>query len=301
MRHDVPNPFMAQCPDGPCPGADATHGADPIEARLLAEFLGEQGGADEARVAEVLRRRIDLDEPVAYITGKAYFWTLELEVSPDVLIPRPCSEILVETAVGHLRKADEPTANADTEASQIIDLGTGTGCLLLAALSECQAARGLGVDLSPAAIRIAARNAERAGLQDRVALANLDFTSPTLAADLAASMPLPGQPARVLMSNPPYITTGEMLDLDPSVRDHEPHLALEGGADGLACYRAIADQIPSLLDAGVLEKGSAIVLEAGSTQALRIAALICEKSPSSTVEIRRDLSGIDRCVKVTLA
>mmetsp|Transcript_10246 Transcript_10246/g.20072 ORF Transcript_10246/g.20072 Transcript_10246/m.20072 type:complete len:302 (+) Transcript_10246:464-1369(+) len=268
------------------------------EARLLADYLHETGHTSDRDVGEVLRRRIELDEPVAYITSKAFFWTLDLRVSRDVLIPRPCSEVLVDTAVSHLRQTTGST-NCETSSNAIVDLGTGSGCLLLATLSECRRAVGVGVDVSKGALAVAKDNARTNKLSDRTRFLLHDFTQDSLADSLLEAI-TPHHPAQVLLSNPPYIRQAEIQDLAPAVKKFEPHLALVGGEDGLDCYRAIARQVDPLLEVGILDKGSALILEAGDTQAADIADIMKGQVPASTIDIIKDLAGFDRCVKVTL-
>jgi len=184
-------------------------------------------------------------EPMALILGRQGFWTLELEVSRDTLIPRADSETVVEAALA---------AHADPRL--VLDLGTGTGCLLLAVLAERQAAWGLGIDLSPEAAALAARNACANGLAARAAFLCADWNTAIIGRfDL-------------VLSNPPYIPTADLDGLMPEVAAHEPSRALDGGGDGLAAYRRIAAALPMLL-----APGGVAVLELGIGQADSVAAL----------------------------
>jgi release factor glutamine methyltransferase len=210
--------------------------------------------------------------PLAQITGRAGFWTLELEVSPETLIPRADSEALIEAV---LESGRQP--------ARILDLGTGTGCLLLAALSEFPAARGLGVDLRPAAAALAARNAERNGLGDRAAF---------LAGDWATA--LTGR-FDLILSNPPYIESAAIPGLMPEVARHEPASALDGGADGLDAYRAILADLPRLLAPGGLA-----VLELGAGQAEAVGAL-AQAQGLRLAGLRADLGGIARAIILELS
>ena len=221
----------------------------------------------DAFTALVGRRRAG--EPVAYITGRRAFWTIELEVGPGVLIPRPDSETLVEAAVEHFRgRAPE----------RILDLGTGPGTLLLAALDQWPKALGLGVDASEAALSYARRNAERLGLAGRAELRLGDWTAG-----------LEG-PFDLILCNPPYIEAGEPLMRD--VAEWEPHEALFAGEDGLDAYRRLAPAIPPLLAPGGLA-----CLEVGAFQASAVAALF--EARGLAVSRRTDLSGHVRCLALT--
>jgi release factor glutamine methyltransferase len=214
-------------------------------------------------------------EPLAYLTGRRGFWNFDVEVSPDTLIPRPDSETLIDSA-----KAALPETAA---VSRILDLGTGTGCLLLAALIEFPAAFGVGTDRVPAAAALAARNAAHLGLASRAAF---------LAADWAA--PLSGK-FDLILCNPPYIESGTIPTLMPEVARHEPHTALDGGPSGLDAYVRLLPELPSLLS----PQGRAI-LELGQGQAPQVAAL-AHKAGFRHAETRADLSGIDRALVLRLS
>ncbi len=184
--------------------------------------------AERARLESKLSRRA-AHEPVSRIVGRRHFWTLDLAVSPDTLDPRPDTESLIETVVAAIPDRKTPLT--------ILDLGTGTGALLIALLSEYPEATGIGVDLSEGALATARINAESHGLGDRAAFAAGHWT------DGVAG------PFDVIVSNPPYIDSGDLAGLPPEVREHDPMLALDGGADGLDAYRAIIPAIPHLLGA----------------------------------------------------
>ncbi|HUD51196.1 peptide chain release factor N(5)-glutamine methyltransferase [Parvibaculum sp.] len=180
-------------------------------------------------------------EPVSRILGTREFWGLAFEITPATLDPRPDSETLVETALELLR---------DSEAPAILDIGTGTGCLLIALLHERKDATGIGVDISEAALAVAARNAVANGCDGRAAFRRASWAEGI------------DTPFDLVISNPPYIVAGTIGTLDPEVRGFDPHLALDGGADGLDAYRALADVLPRLLRA----EGH-VVVELGQGQA----------------------------------
>ncbi len=210
--------------------------------------------------------------PMAHILGRKAFWTLDLAVTPDVLIPRPETEHLVEALLAaHCHRRDGGPA-------AILDLGVGSGAILLAVLSECPHAFGVGVDRSSAALNVARANARAVGLAGRTGWVCADWTAP-----IAGRFDL-------IAANPPYIASKDMASLDRSVAEHEPHLALDGGPDGLDAYRAIA---PAAL--GLLRHGGAVGVEVGQGQADAVACLF---SAAGLVEVKvcQDLAGIDRVV-----
>jgi release factor glutamine methyltransferase len=215
----------------------------------------------------LLQRRL-AHEPVAYITGSKAFWTLDLHVTPDVLIPRPDSETLIEAAIAHFGGGAPAT---------MLDLGTGSGALLLAALDQWSEAWGLGIDRSAAALAVARGNAERLGLGDRAC-----FVQGSWADALGARFDL-------ILCNPPYIEVGAALP--PQVAAHEPASALFAGPDGLDDYRRIAPQLARLL-----APGGIAVLEIGGTQADQVSALL--RAEGLRTNVVKDLAGLDRCVAV---
>jgi len=209
-------------------------------------------------------------EPLALILGRQGFWTLELNVSRATLIPRPDSETLIEAALAAVPDR--------ARVKDVLDLGTGTGALLLAALGEFSGAWGLGVDRSPEACALARDNAARAGLQNRSAFVCGDW-----GACLARKFDL-------VLVNPPYIRTADLPGLMPEVAAFEPALALNGGADGLAAYRALLPQLAHLLG----ERGLAVV-EVGSGQAADVERLAAASGLAACGR-RADLADIDRAV-----
>jgi release factor glutamine methyltransferase len=206
---------------------------------------------------------------MAYILGEREFWSLPLFVGPGVLVPRPETETLVEAALEAFPDRTAPL--------RILDLGTGSGCLLLALLREYPNASGVGVDRSAEALAHATLNARRHGLADRALLVRGDWGR-----GLAESFEL-------IVANPPYVASGELAELAPEVARYEPRAALDGGADGLDAYRAILPDLPRLLaPAGVA------CLEIGAGQATALAALA--EVGGFRVAVRPDLAGIPRCL-----
>jgi len=187
--------------------------------------------AERTRI-QGIARRVAAREPLSRIVGHREFWGLEFMLSRDTLDPRPETETVVEAVLARLSDRGKPY--------RFLDLGTGSGCLLLALLSEYPKASGIGVDVMPGAAATARRNAERLSTHDRAS-----FIAGDWGAALAGGFD-------VVVANPPYIASAELAQLPPEVRDHDPHRALDGGADGLAAYRAIAGELARLLMPGGL-------------------------------------------------
>jgi release factor glutamine methyltransferase len=228
---------------------------------------------ESARLEEFARRRL-VGEPVARILGEKEFWGLPLQLSPATLVPRPDTETVVELALELLRAG----GNLDRRL-RIADLGTGSGAILLALLSELPAAQGFGTDISQAALQTAGANAARAGLSDRATFIACDYAS-----GLAG-------PFDLIVSNPPYIRSADIDGLTPEVRNHDPLAALDGGADGLDAYRALIPQA-----AGRLAAGAALVVEAGEGQGVQIQALMTAAGLMPVIAPKADLAGIPRAV-----
>jgi release factor glutamine methyltransferase len=229
---------------------------------------------DEAARIEAFARRRLAGEPVARIIGEREFWGLPLQLSPATLVPRPDTETVVELALELLGAGGDLTRSL-----RIADLGTGSGAILLALLSELPAARGFGTDISEAALRTAAANAACAGLSDRATFIACDY-----ARGLSGSFDL-------IVSNPPYIRSADIGGLAAEVRDHDPLAALDGGADGLDAYRALIPQA-----AGLLAPGAALVVEAGQDQSGPIQALMTAAGLTPATAPKADLAGIPRAV-----
>ena len=250
-------------------------GAGNDARRLLAHALGQEAGRltlvlpepvdpeAAARFDNLITRRA-AREPVSHLTGKRMFYGREFAVTPDVLDPRPETETLIEAALA------QPF-------ERLLDLGTGTGCILLTLLAESQGAWGLGVDVSPAALDVAARNRAMLGLSECALLRQSDWF-----AEVDGSFDL-------IVSNPPYIADHEMTALAPELA-HEPRLALTDEADGLSAYRAIAASAGQFL-----EPGGRRLVEIGWQQAFPVAVLMREGGLSDVVVIQ-DLDGRDRAV-----
>jgi release factor glutamine methyltransferase len=257
-----------------------------LDARLLiAETLkldpaqvfargDEHIDADQAAALEAIKSRRLAHEPVGRILGRREFYGREYLLGPATLEPRPDSETLVDAALKH-RRVKQP--------ARILDLGAGTGCLLLSILGEWPEATGIGVDLSHDAVDVARTNAERLDLASRAVFQTGDWCA-GLACDFS-----------MIVSNPPYIATAELAALAPEVQLFDPRLALDGGGDGLAAYRAF---LPKLADH--LAPGGVVLLEVGIDQADSV-AMLCMKQGFRKTAFHRDLAGIARVVEATVA
>jgi len=233
----------------------------------------EQAEAIDALAARRLRR-----EPVARIFGHKEFWSLSLQIGPAVLVPRPETETVVEAALDAVARGAPPMTQL-----RILDIGIGSGALLLALLSELANAVGTATDISAAALDVARANAERSGLAGRCTF---------IACDIAAGVP---GPFDLIVSNPPYVVHGEIASLPPEVRDYDPALALDGGADGLDGYRAIAAQAR-----GLLAPGGKLIVELGAGQEATVRALFT-KAGLTAAAVLNDLAGIPRALTATVA
>jgi len=226
-------------------------------------------GTTRARLEQLVARRLQ-HEPFSRLRGMREFWSLEFALSAETLDPRPDSETLIEAALAHLPNRDAPL--------QVLDLGTGTGCLLLALLSELPNAAGLGIDILPGAVESARRNAARLGFGSRAQFELRDWRGE-----------ITGK-ADVILANPPYIRSEDIQSLAPEVAAFEPLVALDGGMDGLDAYRALAPIVPMMLT-----RGGLACIELGLGQAESVTRLLVE-SGLIINEIRRDLSGVERCL-----
>jgi release factor glutamine methyltransferase len=246
-------------------GRDLT-GVIAAAARLLT--------ADEAaRLEDYARRRL-AGEPVARIIGVKEFWGLPLLISPATLVPRPDTETVVEAALEIL-----PRESRGGHVIRIADLGTGSGAILLALLSELPDAFGVGTDISVAALRTARANATDLGFASRAAF---------VACDYAAAL---SGPFDLMVSNPPYIRSADIAALDAEVREHDPHRALDGGVDGLDVYRLIVPEAARLL-----KPGGALIVEVGRGQSGEVEELIAAAGLMPGDAPKSDLAGIRRAV-----
>ncbi len=262
-------------------------GTPDLDARLLvAHVLGcdpgdvilhderAVGPEIEAAAVALAERRI-AGEPVARIVGHKEFYGLDLKLTPATLVPRPETETLVDVALGLVERRWGRDA-----AVRIVDVGTGSGAILLALLSELPNAQGLGTDISLEAVATARDNARRLGLLGRAGFVVGDWLEPVAA------------PVGVIVANPPYIQSDAIAGLAPEVRDHDPGRALDGGGDGLEAIRVILSCLP-----GVLSEDGAALIEIGAGQGEAVRALAAAARLAARLE--PDLAGIDRVAVVT--
>ena len=240
---------------------------------MIAQASRRLTSAEAALLAQYAQRRI-AGEPVARILGEKEFWGLPLQLSSATLVPRPDTETVVELALELLRAR----GNLDRPL-RIADLGTGSGAILLALLSELPATQGFGTDISEHALRTAGANAARAGLSYRATFIACDYAS-----GLSGAFDL-------IVSNPPYIRTADIDGLATEVRDHDPLAALDGGADGLDAYRALIPQAT-----GLLAPGGWLVVEAGQGQSGPIETFMTNAGLTPAAAPKADLAGIPRAV-----
>lgn len=241
-------------------------------AALLADRELYASEAIEARLNEYLARMLR-GEPLAYILGRWSFYGMELIVTPDVLIPRDDTMAVTDLAIDTLRTLEQP--------ARVLDLCTGSGCIGLAIAHHLDRCNVTLCDVSPKALAVAKQNIAALRLKSRVTAFEADVTKP-------ASRFL-GQ-FDLIVANPPYVTRAEMLQLQPSVREFEPHLALDGGADGLDFYRAIVDNFSC-----ALKKGGFLCLEFGFGQYMAVGMLL-ESSGYTDIRFRKDALGVIRAV-----
>ena len=259
-----------------------------VDARLLlghalrldrAQLIAQSDRLLESRevdaVSALAARRLKR-EPVARIQGAKEFWSLPLTVTPDVLVPRPDTETVVEAALDFVARGA-----LRMKKLRILDIGTGSGAILLALLSELPNAVGTGTDISGAAAEVARANAERNKLATRC-----DFVVCDIAAGVQGKFDL-------IVSNPPYVARGDIATLAAEVRGYDPAIALDGGNDGLTAYRAIAAEAPRLL-----AEGARLIVELGAGQEPAVATLFTNAGLRVT-GVRNDLAGIPRALSVT--
>lgn len=209
-------------------------------------------------------------EPVSRILGEKPFWKHSFVISQETLDPRPDTEVLVESILKNFNK---------DERLNILDLGTGSGCILISLLNEFINACGVGVDISADAVKTASLNSKNIGVHNRINLINASWDNLVLSDNFD-----------IVVSNPPYIETSEILELEPEVKDYDPVIALDGGHDGMDCYRQITALLPK-----ILKKGGWVFFEIGYNQAQDVKDVLA-KGGFFVVETVKDLTGCDRCV-----
>lgn len=243
--------------------------ADVTRTEIITDPYRELTPAQESLLDDYLARRARR-EPVSHIIGRKGFWKILLQVNKNVLTPRPETEVIVDEVLKAFPESIE---------FQMLDLGVGSGTILLAVLAERPAAKGLGIDVSEEALAVARENAANLDLNTRTALLRGDWTAGLGDAGFD-----------LVVSNPPYIATHVIETLEPEVRDHEPRLALDGGADGLDAYRLLAPEILR-----VLKPGGMFAVEIGFDQAKDVEALF-RQAGGSGVRTVKDLSTHDRVI-----
>jgi release factor glutamine methyltransferase len=253
-----------------------------IDARLLVEAAAGVSrtdlvadpyrplSAEQVETLDVYVERRSRREPVSHILGRKGFWKIMVQVNAHVLTPRPETEVIVDHALRAFEAHERFT---------VLDLGVGSGAILLAILAERPAARGVGVEVSDDALAVARENAANLGLERRTALLRGDWTGGLADAEYD-----------LVVANPPYIRSADIADLDPEVRDHEPHLALDGGEDGLRDYRTLAPEVLR-----VLKPGGLFLVEIGHDQGEAVCDLF-HAAGGQGVGVLKDLSNRDRVV-----
>jgi len=256
-----------------------------LDARiLLAGVLGCEAGAvlfydknltpaQSQRFFSMIDQRVN-HKPVDKILGTKGFYKYDFQVDGHVLSPRPDTEVLVEAAIEYIRLHD---------VGKILDLGAGSGCILLSILSEFPDLKGMGIDVSQPALDVAQKNAAILQVAERVEWKRLSWFSDSFVGDV-------GETFDVIVSNPPYIPNKEIDELDEEVKNYDPLAALDGGEDGLESYRRLAQVMPLLLN----ENGT-VFLEVGKGQAAEVGCLFCGYG-LKLIQIIKDLGGIERCV-----
>jgi release factor glutamine methyltransferase len=244
---------------------------------------------------EALLRRREQREPVAYLTGHKEFFGLDFAVNPHVLIPRPETELLVETAlelsIVNYHHPGEHTLSitnyqdhkGTTSPITIADVGTGSGCIAVALAKHLPQAAIFAIDLSPEALKLAQHNTRRHGVDNQITF---------LLGHLLESLP---QPVDLLVSNPPYVSRPELVAAQPEVSQFEPRLALDGGPDGLQVIRQLLSQAKAKL-----KPGASLLIEIGSAQGQAVRQLAGDHFPEATIQIKPDLAGLDRLLVVKM-
>lgn len=243
---------------------------DSQDTALLSAELSEK---QESLLHDLVIRRTQKHEPLDKIIGTKGFYKYDFAVNENVLSPRPDTEILLEEALNL----------SQNKQVSILDLGTGSGCILLSLLKENPQALGVGVDISDKALQVARQNAKNLGVEMQVVWKNLSWDEDDFLAQLQDEFD-------IIVSNPPYIADEEIPFLEPEVKNYDPILALSGGKDGYVAYRRLAELTPKLL-----KKGGYLLLECGINQARQVADIFM-KEGLSLCKIAKDLQNIERCV-----
>ncbi len=256
-----------------------------LEARLMLAHIKQCAASEiysdinldepqQKQLKAVLNRRLN-HEPLDKILGTRSFFKYDFKVNADVLSPRPDTETLVESVLETYADRNRPL--------NLLDLGTGSGCIIESLLGEYPNANGLAVDISAKALSVAQQNAESLGLSNRLNFLQADW----FASDFVQKI---NRKFEIIVTNPPYIPTADIEKLDIEVKNHDPHAALDGGADGFSSYRRLAEVVPQLLT-----DGGYVFIEAGIGQAEKIAQIFTTGGLHLQA-IKTDLSGIQRCV-----
>ncbi len=243
--------------------------------KLYTDYHRELKSEQLAQYRELVKRAAE-DEPIAYLTGKAPFFNLEFEVSRDVLIPRPDTETLVENVLQLAR------ITSGLEAPRVLDLCTGSGCIAAAIAFHLKGATVVAIDSSPAAAQVGKRNIDRHGLSNRVTVETGDLFEPL-------SRLVDAKQFDLIVANPPYISTSQIDSLDRSVREYEPRVALDGGADGLCVHRRILEGAPAHIVAG-----GRIFLEIAFDHGPVALEMIAQRGGFTEARILKDHGGNDR-------
>jgi release factor glutamine methyltransferase len=247
------------------------HVLDCKRVDLFVRFEEQPTEAERTKFRGLIQRRLG-SWPVAYLVGSRAFYMLTFEVDPAVLIPRSDTETLVLEALNRLKPLTAP---------EVLDLGTGSGCIAVSLAHQKKDARVTATDISPDALAVAQKNATKAGVAERVTF---------LQGDLFAALP-PESAFHLIASNPPYIAQSEFATLSADVRDHEPRVALDGGPDGLAFYRRIANGVCPFL-----KPGGSLLLEIGYTQEAAVRGLLAERPELEVGATLKDMGGHPRVV-----
>ncbi len=252
------------------------HTLERDRAWLLAHIRDGLGDEQRMIFEQAVERRASR-EPLQYIIGRQEFWGLEFLVTPDVLIPRPETELIIETVLGSVPDRNRPLT--------VIDLCTGSGCIAVSLAKELPAARVFASDTSEKALVVARENARRHGVEDRIRFFEGDLFGPLEELDIRGQID-------IIVSNPPYIASGDRPALQPEVRDYEPAMALFAGPDGMELHRRIVVTAPLFLKCN-----GELVMEMGIGQAEALTRMIRETGLYDTPAVLKDLAGIERVIE----